>query len=84
MVRDGIKFDYDLPSEIRKYTMFKGESDLDVFQNSNALKMLVETFSDVKDFEAYFSFMEFATKKQNKLVIMPKSQIVRIVRKLIN
>ena len=63
MVRDGIKFDYDLPSEIRKYTMFKGESDLDVFQNSNALKMLVETFSDVKDFEAYFSFMEFATKK---------------------
>lgn len=63
MVRNGIRFDYDLPSEIRKYTMFKGESDLDVFQNSNALKMLVETFSDVKDFEAYFSFMEFATKK---------------------
>lgn len=63
MVRDGIRFDYDLPSEIRKYTMFKGESDLDVFQNSNALKMLVETFSDVKDFEAYFSFMEYATKK---------------------
>lgn len=61
--RDGLKFDYDLPSEIRKYTMFKGESDLDVFQNSNALKMLVETFSDVKDFEAYFSFMEYATKK---------------------
>lgn len=61
--RDGIEFDYDLRSEIRKYTMFKGESDLDVFQNSNALKMLVETFSDVKDFEAYFAFMEYATKK---------------------
>ena len=42
--------------------MFKGESDLDVFQSSNALKMLVETFSDVKDFEAYFSFMEYSTK----------------------
>lgn len=63
VVKEGIRFDYDLPSEIRKYTMFKGESDLDVFQNSNALKMLVETFSDVKDFEAYFSFMEYATKK---------------------
>lgn len=62
MRRDGLKFDYDLPSEIRKYTMFKGESDLDVFQSSNALKMLVETFSDVKDFEAYFSFMEYSTK----------------------
>lgn len=66
IVKDGIRFDYDLPSEIRKYTMFKGESDLDVFQNSNALKMLVETFSDVKDFEAYFAFMEYATKKANQ------------------
>lgn len=66
VVKDGIRFDYDLPSEIRKYTMFKGESDLDVFQNSNALKMLVETFSDVKDFEAYFAFMEYATKKADQ------------------
>ena len=66
IVNDGIRFDYDLPSEIRRYTMFKGESDLDVFQNSNALKMLVETFSDVKDFEAYFSFMEYASKKADQ------------------
>ena len=66
IVKDGIRFDYDLPSEIRKYTMFKGESDLDVFQNSNALKMLVETFSDVKDFEAYFAFMEYATRKADQ------------------
>lgn len=56
--KSGIEFDRDLPSEIRKYTMFKGESDLDVFQQSNALKMLVDTFSDVKDFEAYFAFMK--------------------------
>lgn len=66
IVKDGIRFDYDLPSEIRRYTMFKGESDLDVFQNSNALKMLVETFSDVKDFEAYFAFMEYATQKADQ------------------
>jgi DNA sulfur modification protein DndD len=46
--------------------MFKGESDLDVFQQSNSLKMLVDTFSDVKDFEAYFSFMEYATKKSDQ------------------
>ena len=62
ITKDGIRFDYDFPSEIRKYSMFKGESDLDIFQNSNALKILVETFSDVKDFEAYFAFMEYATK----------------------
>ena len=57
VMKDGHYFDYDLPSEIRKFTMFKGESDLDVFQTSNALKLLIETFSDVKDFEAYFKFM---------------------------
>ena len=66
VVKNGILFDRDLPSEIRKYSMFKGESDLDVFQQSNSLKMLVDTFSDVKDFEAYFSFMEFATKKADQ------------------
>ncbi len=66
IAKDGIRFDYDLPSEIRRYTMFKGESDLDVFQNSNALKMLIDTFSDVKDFEAYFSFMEYASKKADQ------------------
>jgi DNA sulfur modification protein DndD len=60
---DGVNFDYDLPSELRKYTMFKGEGNLDVFQDSNALKMLIETFSAVRDFESYFTFMEFATKK---------------------
>ena len=66
IVKDGVCFDYDLPSEIRKYTMFKGETDLNVFQKSNALKMLVETFSDVKDFEAYFSFMEYARAKSEQ------------------
>ena len=66
VVRHGICFDQDLPSEIRKYSMFKGESDLDVFQQSNSLKMLVDTFSDVRDFDAYFSFMEYATKKADQ------------------
>lgn len=64
--KNGIEFDHDLPSEIRKYTMFKGESDLDVFQQSNALKMLVDTFSDVKDFEAYFDFMKKSSDLADK------------------
>lgn len=66
MVRDGLRFDKDISPDMRQYTMFKGEGDLDVFQSSNALKMLVDTFSDVKDFEAYFSFMEFATKRSEQ------------------
>lgn len=65
-VKDGKLFDYDLGTEIRKYIMFKGESDLDVFQRSNALKMLVDTFSDVRSFEAYFAFMKYAMEKADK------------------
>ena len=63
IVKDGINFDRDITSDIRQYIMFKGEGDLDIFQKSTALKMLIDTFSDVKDFEAYFDFMEYATKK---------------------
>lgn len=60
-VKPGRSFEYDLPAELRKYSMFKGETNLDVFQSSNALKQLIDTFSDVKDFDAYFAFMEQAT-----------------------
>lgn len=64
--KDGVLFDRDVPSEIRKFIMFKGEADLNVLENSNALKLLVDTFSDVKDFDAYFAFMEYATKKADQ------------------
>lgn len=55
--KDGMLFEYDFPTEIRKYSMFKGESNLDLFQQSNALKSLIETFSDVKDFESYSNLL---------------------------
>lgn len=63
---NGELFDKDLSSEMRKFIMFKGEADLDVLQTSNAMKLLVETFSEVKDFDAYFAFMEYATNYANK------------------
>ena len=64
--KDGVLFFFFLPSEMRKFIMFKGEADLNVLENSNALKLLVDTFSDVKDFDAYFAFMEYATKKADQ------------------
>lgn len=63
---DGDYLDHDFPVDLRHYTMFKGESNLDVFQQSNALGQLIKTFSDVKDFEAYFDFMKYATSNAEK------------------
>lgn len=62
IVRDGAFFDKDLSYDYRKFVMFKGETDLNVMENSNSLQFLVDRFSEVQDFEAYFKFMEYASK----------------------
>lgn len=66
VVKDGIYFDRDLSVEMRRFIMFKGETDLDVLQNSNAMKLLIDNFGDVKDFDAYFAFMEYATRNADR------------------
>lgn len=40
---------------IRKYCLFKGESELNVFDNPEALKTLVDTFSGIKQFDRFVS-----------------------------
>ena len=37
---------------IQRFSMFKGESELDVLDNATALKELVDKFSDIKKFDA--------------------------------
>ena len=41
------------PPEIRKYSMFKGESELNIFNSSDALSVLINSFSDAKYFDKY-------------------------------
>ncbi|MCQ2285962.1 MAG: AAA family ATPase [Bacteroidales bacterium] len=48
---------------IRKYCLFKGESELNVFDNSTALKTLVDTFSGIKQFD---TLVEYSTKFEEK------------------
>ena len=62
IVNDGVYFDKDLPSEMRKFMMYKGEGDLHNLQSSNSLRLLVDSFSGVKDFDKYASFMEYVMK----------------------
>lgn len=53
-------FERDFPTSIRKYCLFKGEQNLDIFKNDEAMSYLVETFSQIRDFDPYLSFMENA------------------------
>lgn len=46
---------------IQRFTMFKGESELNVFENATALKDLVDKFSDIRQFDKLEEFSkEFA------------------------
>lgn len=53
-------------SFIRKYCLFKGESELNVFNNETALKTLVDTFSGIRQFEDLVALTEgFEQKSLN-------------------
>lgn len=69
-VRDGnlalVQFDRDFPSSVRQYCLFKGEQELNIFNKPAALKYLVETFSQVRNFDPYLSFMERAKALSEK------------------
>jgi DNA sulfur modification protein DndD len=52
---------------IRKYCLFKGETELNVFNRPEALKYLIETFSNIRQFDPYVDFTEFAEKQSDKV-----------------
>jgi DNA sulfur modification protein DndD len=56
------------PTEIRRYSMFKGESELDVFKNDDALINLINSFSDAKHYEKYSEKGEYLRKMAEKAV----------------
>ena len=66
IMNPGKDFDKDLPYDFRKFIMFKGEDDLNVIQSSNAMKILVDNFSEVKEFDSYFEFTKYATGQAEK------------------
>jgi len=41
------------PFQIRKYSMFKGEAELDIFKSDGALTNLINLFSDAKHYDKY-------------------------------
>ena len=41
------------PPEIRRYSLFKGEAELNIFNNDEALSILINSFSSAKHYEKY-------------------------------
>lgn len=56
-------FDRDFSDSIRKYCLFKGEQDLNIFNKPEAMSVLIETFSQLKNFDPYLNFMMEAKRK---------------------
>lgn len=53
-------------AKIRRYCLFKGESELNVFSDEKALNLMVDFFSDVKEFDPYLSFAEYAESSSQR------------------
>jgi DNA sulfur modification protein DndD len=62
-----ILLDRCFDAAIRKYCLFKGESELNVFNKSEAMRYLIETFSNIRQFEPYLGFVDFAEKESSKI-----------------
>ena len=48
------------PAVIKKYCLFKGESELNIFKDQKTLINLINLFSDVKDFAPFKDFSAYA------------------------
>ncbi len=56
------------PFQIRKYSMFKGEAELDIFKSDEALTNLINLFSDAKHYDKYSEKGAFLRDKAEKAV----------------
>jgi len=56
------------PFQIRKYSMFKGEADLNIFKSDSALANLINLFSEAKHYDKYSEKGTFLREKAEKAV----------------
>lgn len=67
--RDGkILLEYCFDTVIRRYCLFKGERELNVFDNNTALKTLVDTFSGIKQFDNLVELTTYFEQQSDNLV----------------
>lgn len=56
------------PFQIRKYSMFKGEAELNIFESDSALANLINLFSEAKHYDKYSEKGAFLKEKAEKAV----------------
>jgi DNA sulfur modification protein DndD len=56
------------PAKFRKYSMFKGESELNIFQETETLKNLIETFSFARYFAKYSETVDYLEDAAEKAI----------------
>ena len=56
------------PFQIRRYSMFKGEAELDIFKSDSALTNLINLFSDAKHYDKYSEKGSFLRDKAERAV----------------
>ncbi len=70
---------------IQRFSMFKGESTLDVFNDKSALKQLVEKFSDIRKYDELVNISSEMEKKSDKAYVKEctsDKQIAEAAKKL--
>jgi DNA sulfur modification protein DndD len=63
-----VLLDVIFPFQIRRYSMFKGESQLNIFESDNALTNLINLFSEAKHFDKYSIKGAFLRNKAEEAV----------------
>ena len=53
-------------SYMRRYCLFKGENNLNVFDDDNALQTLVEKFSDIREFDSFVALADYMEETSEK------------------
>src|SRR5690606_12054769 len=56
------------PFQIRKYSMFKGEAELNIFKSESALVNLINLFSEARHYDKYSEKGAFLREKAEKAV----------------
>lgn len=56
------------PSIAKKYSVFKGEDDLNIFNDKTTLQNLIDLYSDIKDMEPYKQYTSYAVEEYQKVV----------------